>query len=126
MNDDLAREGTGGTSVNAEPHGFDLVAATLRGEGLADEAGGGRRAFGSIALKVHGKIFAMPMNGALVLKLPRHRVEALIASGDGAPFTSGQGRPMKEWLTIEGSQDTWMDLAREAREFVAGAVGRRS
>ncbi|HEY7771083.1 MAG TPA: hypothetical protein VIB55_23135 [Longimicrobium sp.] len=68
----------------------------------------------------------MPMDGTLVLKLPRYRVEALITSGEGAPFASGQGRPMKEWVTIAGAREAWMDLAREAREFVAGAAGGRS
>jgi hypothetical protein len=112
--------------VSAEGDAFDAIAAALRAEGLADEASGWPRAFGSTALKVRGKIFAMPMNGALVLKLPGHRVEALIASGDGAPFTSGQGRPMKEWVTIAGAKEAWMDLAREAREFVAGVASGRS
>ncbi len=81
---------------------------------------GTKKKFGSSGLRVHNKIFAMLVKGKLVLKLPGRRVEGLIASGDGAPFESGQGRVMKEWVTIEPtSQEEWLPLAREAMEFVA-------
>jgi len=40
-----------------------------------------KKQFGSSALKVNNKIFAMLVEGKLVVKLPKHRVEALIASG---------------------------------------------
>ncbi len=81
-----------------------------------------RRRFGSDALKVNGSIFAMVTGGQLVVKLPRQRVDALIADGTGAPFDAGKSRPMKEWVrvTIEDDQ-TWLSLAREALDF----VGRR-
>ena len=78
-----------------------------------------RRMFGSDALKVNGSIFAMVTGGRLVLKLPRDRVDALVGNGTGAPFESGRGRPMKEWLTVLDDDDkTWLTLTREALNFV--------
>ena len=79
-----------------------------------------RRAFGSNALKVDGKIFAMLVRDALVVKLPKERVAALIASGVGAPFDAGKGKPMKEWVTLEGNEAKWPAFAKEARAFVGG------
>jgi TfoX/Sxy family transcriptional regulator of competence genes len=83
-----------------------------------------RREFGSNALKVNGKIFAMLVRGSLVLKLPKARVEALIASGQGGPFDAGKGKPMKEWVTVLASERTWLALAHEARAFVGPQKGR--
>ena len=75
--------------------------------------------FGSAALKVHGHIFAMLVRGGLVVKLPAKRVAELIASGEGAPFDAGKGRPMREWLALapDSSLD-WHEIAREALDFV--------
>jgi TfoX/Sxy family transcriptional regulator of competence genes len=79
-----------------------------------------KREFGSNALKVNNKIFAMLVRGSLVVKLPARRVSALIASGGGEPFDAGKGKPMKEWLTVTPtSQEDWLGLAKEALEFVA-------
>src|SRR6266852_502625 len=77
--------------------------------------------FGSSALKIHNKIFAMLVGGKLVVKLPEPRVEALIASGEGERFDPRHdGRLMKEWLSLEPtSEEEWLPLAREAMEFVA-------
>jgi hypothetical protein len=79
--------------------------------------------FGASALKVDGKIFAMLSNDELVVKLPRQRVEELVAAGTGGPFEPGHGRLMKEWVTIAPrfGRD-WAGLAEEARQFVAAAV----
>jgi hypothetical protein len=81
------------------------------------------RGFGSEALKVRGRIFAMLSRGRLVVKLPAARVTALVESGDGERFDPrGDGRLMREWLALSrGSGQDWAGLAREAREFVAGA-----
>jgi hypothetical protein len=80
----------------------------------------GKRSFGANALKVNGKIFAMLVRGALVIKLPKARVQTLIESGAGAPFDAGKGKPMKEWVTLEGDERKWTKLAREAYAFVRG------
>ena len=56
--------------------------------------------FGASGLKVDGKPFAMLSKGELVVKLPRQRVDELVAAGTGKPFDPGHGRLMKEWVTI--------------------------
>jgi hypothetical protein len=78
------------------------------------------RLFASDGLKVHGKIFAMLVRGSLVVKLPRARVDALIASESGERFDPGHGRLMKEWVVIAPGAGDWLALAREARAFVGG------
>jgi hypothetical protein len=78
-----------------------------------------RGSFGSNGLRVNGKVFAMTVRGALVVKLPRDRVAELIASGAGSAFESG-GRVMKEWVTVV--HGSWIALAREARCFVRGGA----
>jgi len=75
--------------------------------------------FGSGALKVDRKIFAMLTRGRLIVKLPRERVSALVASGEGEPFDANKGRPMKEWLTVSERNEQWAEIADEARQFVA-------
>ncbi len=82
------------------------------------QAGNG---FGALALKVHGKIFAMLSGGKLVLKLPRQRVDALVAANAGERFDPRRdGRVMKEWIVIEStSVEEWLALAQEALAFVA-------
>jgi hypothetical protein len=79
------------------------------------------KGFGASGLKVHKKIFAMLVSGKLVVKLPKSRVDALVASGDGERFNPRHdGRPMKEWVAVEPtSEEAWLPLAREAMRFVA-------
>jgi len=79
-----------------------------------------RKGFGSGALKVRGKIFAMiASKGQFVVKLPRERVSDLVKDGKGKLFEPGPGRIMKEWFEAnDGLEALWLDLAREAREFV--------
>jgi hypothetical protein len=80
---------------------------------------GGGKGFGSAALKVDGKIFAMiSSKGQFVAKLPAERVEELIRDGTGGYFDAGRGKKMKEWLALAGRPRLWIELAREARQFV--------
>ncbi len=83
--------------------------------------------FGSYGgLRVAKRIFAIFGPDYLVLKLPAGRVDELIASGVGARFESGRGRPMKEWVTVPVVHgDEWQRLAVEAHAFVAGRGERR-
>jgi len=80
------------------------------------------RKFGSNGLKVNGKLFAMVTKGKLVVKLPKERVDALVASRAGENFDPGHGRKMKEWVSITSSKLSWPDLAREAHDFVNRAL----
>ena len=78
------------------------------------------REFGSNALKVSNRIFAMLVRGNLVVKLPARRVTELIKNGEGAPFDAGKGKPMKEWLTIPpSSRLDWNTMSKEALDFVS-------
>ena len=85
----------------------------------------GGKGFGSTALKLDGRIFAM-MNakGRFVVKLPRERVEELVGRGQGQYFDPGHGRLMKEWLEVSGQSISWLELAREAHGFGKRGKGR--
>jgi len=84
------------------------------------DAGPHRTGFGSSALKVDDKIFAMLVKDWLVVKLPEHRVDALVTLGEGERYDPGGGRFMKEWATVgPQAHERWLDLAREALEFVS-------
>ncbi|MBB4688090.1 hypothetical protein [Amycolatopsis jiangsuensis] len=84
---------------------------------------GASRGFGSHALRVRGRIFAMFVRGRLVVKLPKPRVDTLVTGGHGARFDANKGTPMKEWLAVDpASPLVWTGLAREAMDFV-GAAG---
>ena len=73
----------------------------------------------SHALKVNRKIFALSgRNGGFVVKLPKTRVDKLARSGRGKNFEPGPGHVMKEWVVILDKNADWLELAREAYEFV--------
>lgn len=96
----------------------DLVSELLGLPGVTPPGGSG---FGRSALRVHNKIFAMLVRGRLVVKLPKERVDALIAEGEGDNFDAHKGTPMKEWFSLapESALD-WSPLARQAMAFVGG------
>ena len=103
---------------------FAIIVEELLGNpGVTPPADGARakKGFGSSGLKVHDKIFAMLVRGKLVVKLPKSRVDALVASNEGERFDPRHdGRLMKEWVVLEtASDEKWLALAREAMEFVA-------
>ena len=91
---------------------FEAVVERFSGE-PGVELGTGWRSPG---LRVNGKIFAMCVDGDLVVKLPRERCEALVAAG-GRPFRAG-GREMREWVVVRDGD--WVALAAEAYSFVGG------
>jgi hypothetical protein len=79
-----------------------------------------KKGFGSAGqLRIGGKIFAMLVRGKLVVKLPRARIDGLIAAGEGERFDPGRGRLMKEWFSLGPAADSsWLLLANEALAFV--------
>jgi hypothetical protein len=106
----------------------DLVTEFNDVEGVAPPRGGA--GFGRSALRYRGRIFAMLVRGALVVKLPADRVAALVAAGHGAHFDANKGTPMREWFAATpdatptpdanpapDSPVTWSDLAAEALAF---------
>jgi hypothetical protein len=101
-----------------DPRFAPVVAAVAGKGGVTRES---RRGFGSGALKVDGKIFAMMTPGAeFVVKIPKARVAELVNQGVGERFEPGPGRIMREWLALDGHLERWTELAKEAYQFVKG------
>jgi hypothetical protein len=95
---------------------FDAIANELLAEPGVDEGTG----FGSNpGLRVGGKIFAMVVDGNLVVKLPADRCAELAAGDGAAPFQIGK-RQMREWVSVAPGTHDWPALAREALTFVRG------
>src|SRR5262245_25902978 len=69
-------------------------------------------------LAVQGKIFAMLVKGKLVVKLPKERVDELVAGQIGENFNPSHGRRMKEWVVVGAGRAPWVALAKEAYRFV--------
>lgn len=78
-----------------------------------------KRGLGSPALCVDGKIFAVPSsNEQLVVRLPKERVDGLVAAERGLRFEPFHGRPMQEWFVAGvGYERDWLSLAEEALSF---------
>ena len=96
---------------------FAALAARFGGEADVSEGTG----FGTVpGLRTGGRIFAMLAHERLVVKLPRERVDALVAAGAAEPFEPSPGRRMKEWASVDpAAPEDWHALAAEARAFVA-------
>ena len=113
----------GAASVGSQERFEDLVDQLVGTEGVTPPRGGS--GFGRSALRFQGKIFAMHVRGALVLKLPAGRVEALVRAGEGVHFDANKGTPMREWLSLDPrSALPWLPLATEALDYARAA--RRS
>lgn len=95
-----------------EPAAYARIVRALQTEsGVSVGAGKG---FGAGALRRGGKIFAMlSSRGEFVVKLPKARVDELVAAAVGRRFTAGKGRQMREWLVVELPARALI-LAREA------------
>lgn len=75
------------------------------------------RALHAPGLKARGKLFAMLVEGELVVKLPAERCAELVAAGSGRPFESGRRR-MREWVSVSAAEaDGWRAYAEEALAF---------
>lgn len=96
--------------------GFDRVVNAFAGDRQVSRGEG--KGFGSGALKVNGRIFAMMSSkGEFVVKLPKKRVDELVDAGKGKRFDPGHGRLMKEWFVAGKGVTDWLELAKEVREF---------
>jgi hypothetical protein len=96
---------------------FAPVVAAMAGK--RDVTRESRQGFGSGALKVSGKIFAMMTPRAeFVVKISKTRVDELVNQGVGERFEPGPGRIMKEWLALDHRPELWTELAKEAYQFV--------
>ncbi len=105
--------------MDAEEQFGSVVKALLRDPKITES-----KMFGAPGLKIGGKYFAMFYKGMLVVKLPNHRVKALVASRDGEFFDPGYGRLMKEWVSVgPRARVQWLGLVKEARGFVAAGAG---
>jgi hypothetical protein len=115
----VARSSAGSSTRDTaadDPRFARVVAAVASRGGVTRES---RQGFGSGALKVNGKIFAMMTPGtAFVVKIPKARVDELVNQGVGERFEPGPGRLMKEWLALDGHPERWAELAKEAYQFV--------
>jgi hypothetical protein len=102
---------------------FEQLAAGFGSDPAVSEGTG----FGSSpGLRVGGKIFAMLSDRGLVVKLPKDRVDQLVAAGAGIRFDPGHGRVMKEWISVPaGDREQWEELMREALRFVGSAPSTR-
>jgi hypothetical protein len=103
-----------------------IVKAFVGKRGVSAESG---RGFGSSALKIDNRIFAMLASGdQFVVKLPRHRVNALVVLGEGKRFDPRRnGKLMKEWLVVTpGLETRWLPLAQEAFEFAQVKRSKRA
>jgi hypothetical protein len=97
---------------------FARLVATLSKEPGVSFGGKG---FGSSALKLDGRIFAMfTAKGQFVAKLSRARVDELVARGQGQYFDPGHGRRMKDWFAAAPDNVRWLPLAREAYVHAKG------
>jgi hypothetical protein len=98
----------------------DLIVEFVGEDGVLPPPGGS--GFGRGALRYRRKIFAMFVRGQLVVKLPRGRVDELVADGHGGRFDANKGTPMKEWFSLDPDSDlAWLPLVREALDFARGA-----
>jgi TfoX/Sxy family transcriptional regulator of competence genes len=105
------------SSDDIDPRFAPVVAALAKTPGVTTG-----KMMASWGIKVNGKIFAMMVRGKFVAKLPKDRVDELVASGAGSRFDPRRdGRVMKEWIELTGKEPPWIELAKEACRFVRGA-----
>jgi hypothetical protein len=73
-------------------------------------------------LRANGAFFACVerITGHLIVKLPAHRVNELVTTGQALPFAPN-GRTFREWAAFPVTDpDEWRALLAEARGFAGG------
>jgi hypothetical protein len=110
------------TVANPEEKYENLVALLKKEPGVSQPTD--RKGFGSSAIWTSGKMFAfLSSRGKLVVKLPKNRVDELIELELGEKCETVPGRPMKQWLVVNGTE--WLPLAKEAMNFVRSEAAKR-
>jgi hypothetical protein len=82
---------------------------------------------GGRCARVAGEFLALVdyKNSGLVVKLPRERVDALIAEGVGRAFAPA-GKVFREWVAIpQRNRRRWRNLLEEGIAFVAPPISNR-
>jgi hypothetical protein len=72
----------------------------------------GGKMMSSYGLKVKRRVFAMFGRKQFVTKLPKARVDELVASGVGKHFDPGHGRLMWEWVVVAQGGPDWLKSLR--------------
>lgn len=77
---------------------------------------------GGRCARVAGEFLALVdyKDSGMVVKLPKHRVDDLVAQGVGRPFAPA-GRVFREWVSLpDRNRQRWRALLREGIDHVAG------
>jgi hypothetical protein len=107
----------------AVPAALKPILEALAGQSVSVEPGWGAS---NIVLKARGKIFLIFTGDELVYKLPKGRVDELVAAEQGRRFDPRRdGRLMKEWVVLPAKLSNLVKLAREAHTF-ATSPGKRA
>ena len=96
------------------------LASPLLSSGIVTEGS----LMGFPCLHMDGEFFAScdHRTGELIVKLSKERVQELIASGVGQPF-SPAGRVFTQWALVpDRDEEAWVDLMEEARSFVGDST----
>lgn len=79
------------------------------------------RMFGTIGLRVRGKIFAVAVHdgGGLMVKIPEGRADERIAAGEVTRMVM-RGREMREWVVapLEAPDAVWESLLAESSAYL--------
>jgi TfoX/Sxy family transcriptional regulator of competence genes len=92
----------------------------LAGDYLARPGVDWGRMFGTIGLRVRGKIFAVAVHdGGLMVKIPEARADERIAAGETTRMVM-RGRDMREWVVapLNAPDALWRSLLDEAYAYL--------
>jgi len=74
--------------------------------------------FGTMGVRVRGKVFAFPVSRGIIAKLPEERVSELEAGGRAERMIMRE-RAMREWIFVpDEAADLWPTVIDEAFTFV--------
>jgi TfoX/Sxy family transcriptional regulator of competence genes len=84
------------------------------------------RMFGTIGLRVRGKVFAVAVHeGNLMVKIPEARAEERMAAGEVTRMVM-RGRELREWVAapIDAPEELWRGLLEEAHAYLDAITPR--